>query len=110
MFCQSHVYRHVGLELKMYRKGAYQFYKTPEHTGYCGLLRKDWYRQIVNSWSLLLNLPFLFCCCCGSCQDNYVAWHSCTEYHERLVGLAPDLQTKHLNDLYLRRDHLPESE
>ena len=94
--CQGNVYRHVGVELKLYNgsSGFHVSCSESAEDSYCKVLARDWWRQVRNAVKLVITLPF---CCC---RDDFLKYHGCREYMERLLRNEKELKTKQLNDLY----------
>jgi len=121
--CQGLVYRHVGWEIKCYlgsgiaaaaaaaaRGGGgggtitCQITRSNRHAdaSYGTVWRYDWYKQLRNCALLVITLPLLMCA--GCCHEDFLRYHSCKEYMERLWVNAEYLQSKQLNDLYDEAD------
>jgi len=97
--CQSSVFRHVGIELKLFRNGTYRLSRPAEDTGYLSLFCKDWTKQVKNAFVMILTLP-LVCLC----KEDFLKYHGCREYMERLMKSARKTRDLHLNTIYT--DHL----
>lgn len=93
--CQSSVFRHVGVELKLYSSGTYRVSRPSDSASYFGLLCQDLTKQVKNGFVMVLTLPFVLCC-----REDFLKNHSCKEYMERLQKSSGKLQQLHLNNLY----------
>ena len=115
--CQHRVYRHVGMELQLYRKkkGRHLRYKLqPSHvssTNYVWRVLQDWKKHSFQMIQRLLAVPFAVCCCCLG--DDWIccnridfnANHSAQEHMQRLKALSFELDHIFLNDLYDEQRH-----
>mmetsp|Transcript_32864 Transcript_32864/g.54254 ORF Transcript_32864/g.54254 Transcript_32864/m.54254 type:complete len:165 (-) Transcript_32864:123-617(-) len=99
MCCQSNVYRHVGMELKLYSATKMSLSKTAESKSYFRIFFRDWRRQVKNSAIMVLSLPFVCCC-----RVDFLKYHGCDEYMERIVGNCRELEYQTLNGLYEKED------
>lgn len=93
--CQSNVYRHVGMELKLYSASKFTISKSCESNSYFKMFLRDWRRQVKNSFFMVLSLPFLCCC-----REDFLKNHGCGEYMERILGNWNALECRNLNELY----------
>jgi hypothetical protein len=80
--CQQSVYRHVGAELKLYANGTYETTSPPEGDGYCGILLRDWKKQVGHGFAIVGTL--LLCCY----RDDFMKYHGCKEYMSRLEKVS----------------------
>jgi hypothetical protein len=96
--CQSNVYRHAGLEVKLYDSTRFVISQAGDaNESYLTVLIRDGWKQICNAASVVLSLP---CVCC--CRIDFLKYHGCKEYMERLLGNEKGLHAQQLNDLYVR--------
>uniref|UniRef100_A0A7S1D2T9 Fungal lipase-type domain-containing protein n=2 Tax=Cyclophora tenuis TaxID=216820 RepID=A0A7S1D2T9_CYCTE len=95
MCCQSHVFRHVGIELKLYKNGTYSLSRPTETTSYVGLFCKDWSKQAMNGVGMVLTLPMMV-----AGQEDFLNYHSCMEYLARLQKCSDKTRGLYLNKLY----------
>lgn len=100
--CQANIYRHVGMELKLYSSSKYGICRSAESKSYMGVFLHDWGRQIKNAVHMIVTLPFVCCC-----REDFLKYHGCSEYMERIAGNGRHLQHQYLNDLYDKSDALP---
>jgi hypothetical protein len=101
--CQSNVFRHVGMELKLHGHG-YQFLRPSDNSTYVHMFLKDWATQVKNTFYIILTLP-LICC-----KEDFLRYHGCKEYMERLTKHASGLQSLYLNNLYRDKEVLETTE
>lgn len=99
---QNNVYRHVGMDLHLYRRG---YYKIKHARGsvdmsWCRRVWQDWKKYWKQTFQRLLTVPFS---CFGDfcyCKHNFKRNHGIPEHRARLNELSKDLDTVYLNDLY----------
>jgi Lipase (class 3) len=102
--CQSNVYRHVGMEMTLYSSSSYSFSRSSACTSYTALFLRDWRRQFKNAAHVFLTLPFIL-----FCREDFLKYHGCSEYVERIAGNGRQLQYQYLNELYAKGHAIPES-
>jgi hypothetical protein len=105
MCVQNHIYRHVGMNLKLYRQGNYKIKFPKESDNPLLLAAQDWKTHLARPIQMIMTLPFA---CCGPCVDY--AWcchiedfgvnHQARAYRDRLQPLRNEFHDKYLNDLY----------
>lgn len=100
--CQSHVYRHVGMELKLYGPSKYVLARSAHSNSYIGIFMRDWVRQVKNAAHMIITLPIVCCC-----REDFLKYHGCSEYMERIAGNGRKLHHQYLNELYEKGDSLP---
>lgn len=100
--CQSHVYRHVGMEMKLYGPSKYVLARSAHSNSYLGIFVRDWARQVKNAAHMIITLPFVC-----FCREDFLKYHGCSEYMERIAGNGRNLQYQYLNELYEKGDSLP---
>lgn len=93
--CQSRIYRHVGVGLKLYPGGRHEIERASDSDGCLGVFCQDLGRQIKSSLSLVATLPFVLCC-----REDFLKYHGCREYMERLLANERSLTNKDLNQFY----------
>jgi hypothetical protein len=97
MCCQSNVYRHAGLEVKLYSSSQFVISKAGDaDKSYMVVLIQDGWKQFKHAVSVVLSLP---CVCC--CREDFLKYHGCKEYMERLLGNERGLHAQQLNDLHV---------
>ena len=99
--CQGSVFRHVGTELKLYKNGSFQFFRPTETTSCLGQFCQDWSRQAKNAVLMILTLPFML-----FCQEDFLKYHACREYMDRLQKGSEKTQHMHLNTLHQDGHHI----
>jgi len=84
--CTNSIYRHVGVEVRLYR-GSHR--KPNIHFPVCHASRIRHYTDDVGAalWNWFTRPLNLIC----SYNQDYVAWHSCKEYSDRLAKAGADL-------------------
>jgi pimeloyl-ACP methyl ester carboxylesterase len=99
---QNNVYRHVGMDLHLYRLRGY--YKIKHARGSaescCRRVWQDWRKYWKQTFQRLLTVPFS---CFGDfcyCKHNFKRNHGIPEHRARLKELSTELGTVYLNDLY----------
>jgi hypothetical protein len=98
---QNNVYRHVGMNLHLYRRG---YYKIKHARGsaefWCRRVWQDWKKYWKETFQRLLTVPFS---CFGDfcyCKHDFKRKHGIPEHRARLSELSTELGTVYLNDLY----------
>lgn len=102
--CQANVFRHVGVELKLYANGRYQLSRPSDNSSYFNMFLKDWTNQVKNSLYIIVTLPMI------CCKEDFLRYHGCKEYTERLFKCSSALQNVYLNTLYRNKGDLKISE
>jgi pimeloyl-ACP methyl ester carboxylesterase len=96
LFWQASVYRHVGMEIKLYNANKFEVTRADDaELGYVSTFLEDWSRQVKHAISFILSLPFLVCC-----GTNFGKHHGCKEYMERLLGNERGLMSLHMDTMY----------
>lgn len=83
--CQDSIFRHVGLELKLFPlKGqeTHQISYIFVHRSHVRQLSDDFMASFWNTVTQIAGIT------CGCCHENYLQWHSCEEYIARLEKCA----------------------
>lgn len=105
MCCQSIVYRHVGIELKLYHGNkAYALTKADDSRSYLGIFLRDWKKQVKHAFAVILTLPMILFCCCR--RNQFLKFHACQEYMQRLLAHEKPLSETYLNRVYQQADTL----
>ena len=100
MCCQSSIYRHVGIELKLYSFKKYALSRVDDSGAYLRTFLRDWKNQVRNAFSVVLTVPLLLCCCCCGRHNEFLRYHGCREYMERLLAHETNLVGKKLDHVY----------
>ena len=105
MCCQTNIYRHVGIQLRLYPQGKLKIkHPTPYH-GYWSQFRHDFIKKIRYKMKWAVCLPCnLVSSCFGHHRHNPLINHSCKEYMERLNSVSTELSRLTLEDLYTQLD------
>lgn len=99
--CQSRLYRHVGWQLELYSALQCKL-RAPENakSGFFVTLWHDWVFQVKAAIKTVLHLPCVICC-----REDFLRYHGCQEYMERLLGNEESLKGKALNELYANQKY-----
>lgn len=102
--CQNRVYRHVGMDLHMYKRARYKMkHKRGSASNFLVRLAQDWKRLWKQTLQRLLSVPFVCCCNCCYCKEDFQTNHGCQEHLYRLQSISEQLSGMYLNDLYSQR-------
>jgi hypothetical protein len=104
MCCQSIVYRHVGIELKLYSGKKFALSKADDSRSYLQIFLRDWKKQVKHAFAVVFTLPMLLVCCCR--RNQFLKFHGCQEYIERLLAHEKVLSETYLNHVYQQTDAL----
>jgi Lipase (class 3) len=91
MCCQANLFRHVGVELKLYANGRYKLTRPSDNSNYVNMFLKDWVIQVKNTAYIILTFPFV------CCKEDFLRYHGCIEYLERLKKNSSALQNIYLS-------------
>ena len=100
--CQHRVYRHVGMDLHLYKKNT--GYKIKHSRGtpsnYWWRVIQDVKTHFKQTLQRMMTVPFVCFCNLCFCKEDFNANHSIKEHLLRLQDLSDELESVHLNDLY----------
>jgi hypothetical protein len=100
--CQNNVYRHVGMDLHLYGSGRYKIKHTRgSANNYCWRVCQDLKRHWKQTLQRIMTVPFVWCCDCFCCKEDFNRNHTIQEHRARLNALSStELRGLYLNDLY----------
>jgi len=91
------IYRHVGVELRLHKKGKYRFIFPTVRRGRVRLFLNG----VADGFqSTLVRTSFISCIC----LENFVKKHGCNEYMQRLDKASDKLKKVHIHDLVVETE------
>jgi Lipase (class 3) len=105
VFCQNRVYRHVGINLRLYSTPGRYKLSHPRASARPILCRlfNDWTKHLQRTCQRAMSLPFACLCDCCYFKVNFNTNHSILEHMKRLRECSGELQHHYLNDLYAEK-------